>query len=160
MTADNPRVLVPPALMMAGLLGAGLAIEGGPTASGIVLVAALVVGLAGLGLIAAAFGLFRQKQTRAEPWREASVLVAAGPYRFTRNPMYLGMTLVGLAVAIGLTSLAAALFALVGALAMDRIVIRREEAYLMRRFGDDYRTYVGRAPMVMTSAISFWQGGC
>ncbi|QNM83331.1 isoprenylcysteine carboxylmethyltransferase family protein [Sphingomonas sabuli] len=144
MTADNPRVFVPPPLMMAGLVGAGLAIDGAPIASGIVLVAALVVGLAGLGLIAAALGLFRQKQTRPEPWREASFLVAAGPYRFTRNPMYLGMTLIGLAVAIGLTSLAAALFALLGALIIDRFVIAREEAYLIRRFGDDYRGYRAR----------------
>lgn len=144
MSADNPRVFVPPPLMMAGLVGAGLAIDGGPVASGMVLVAAFLVGLAGLGLIAAALGLFFQKQTRAEPWRAASFLVAAGPYRFTRNPMYLGFTLVGLAVAIGLTSLAAALFALLAALIIDRFVIAREEAYLGRRFGNEYRAYCAR----------------
>ena len=144
MSDDNPRVFVPPPLMLAGLVGAGLAIDGGPIAGGIVLVASFVAGLAGLGLIAAALGLFRQKQARAEPWREASVLVAAGPYRFTRNPMYLGMTLVGMAVAIGFTSPAAALFALLGALIVDRFVIAREEAYLCRRFGDEYRAYRAR----------------
>ena len=58
--------------------------------------------------------------------------------------MYLGMALAGLAVAIGLMSLGAALLALLGALIVDLFVIRREEAYLTRRFGDDYRAYCAR----------------
>lgn len=138
---DNPRVFVPPPLMLAAFVGLGLLIDGGPMATGLVLAAAMIVGLAGLGLIASALGLFFRRETRAEPWRAASFLVAGGPYRFTRNPMYLGMTLVGLAAALASSSIAAALMTLLAALIVDRVVIRREEAYLTRRFGKDYQAY-------------------
>ena len=138
---DNPRVFVPPPLMLAAFVGIGLLIDGGPTATGLVLTAAMIVGLVGLGLIGSALGLFFRSETRPEPWRAASFLVAAGPYRYTRNPMYLGMTLVGLAVAIAFASLSAALLAQLAALILDRVVIGREEAYLARRFGEEYQAY-------------------
>ena len=130
--------------MLATFVGIGLLIDGGPTATGLVLTAAMIVGLVGLGLIGSALGLFFRSKTRPEPWRAASFLVAAGPYRYTRNPMYLGMTLVGLAVAIAFASLSAALLALLAALIVDRVVIGREEAYLARRFGEEYQAYCQR----------------
>ena len=138
---DNPRVFVPPPLMLAASVGAGLLIDGGPMATGLVLATAVIVGVAGLGLIASALGLFFRSETRPEPWQPARFLVAAGPYRYTRNPMYLGMIIVGLAVALAFSSIAAALLSLLAALIVDRIVIRREEAYLARRFGKDYQAY-------------------
>ncbi|QNN65616.1 isoprenylcysteine carboxylmethyltransferase family protein [Sphingomonas rhizophila] len=128
--------------MLAVFVGVGLLIDGGPIASGIVLAVAILMALAGVGLIISALGLFFRSKTRAEPWRGARLLVAAGPYRFTRNPMYLGMVVVGLAAALGLSSFGAAVGALLAGLIVDRIVIRREEAYLTRRFGDDYRAYL------------------
>ena len=141
MNEDNPRVFVPPPLMLTAFVGVGLLIDGGPMATGLVLAPATIVGLAGLGLIASALGLFFQGKTRPEPWRGASLLVAAGPYRFTRNPMYRGMILVALAVALALSSMAAGALTLLAALIVDRVVIRREEAYLTRRFGRDYQAY-------------------
>ena len=138
---DNPRVFVPPPLILAAFVGVGLLIDGGPVATSPVLAVALILGLAGLGLIASALGLFFQSKTRPEPWRGSGFLVAAGPYRFTRNPMYLGMILVALAVALAFSSVAAALLTLLAALIVDRVVIRREEAYLTRRFGKDYLAY-------------------
>ncbi len=71
----------------------------------------------------------------------SSALVTSGPYRFTRNPMYLGMASLyaGIALAFGLLwSLALLLVVLV---VIDRGVIAREERYLERRFGDEYRLY-------------------
>lgn len=141
---DSPRIFLPPPLMLAAFVGVGLLIDGGQMATGLALAVAMIVGLAGLGLIASALGLFFRSKTRPEPWRGASFLVAAGPYRFTRNPMYLGMILVGLAVALAFSSVAAAILTLLAALIVDRIVIRREEAYLTRHFGDEYRAYIGR----------------
>ena len=142
MTAeDNPRVFVPPPLMLAAFVGLGLLVDRGPRAAGATLLVASALGLVGLGLIIAALGLFHRRKTRPEPWRAASSLVAAGPYRHTRNPMYLGMTLVGLAVALAFASVPAALLTLLAALIVDRAVIQREEAYLQRRFGADYDAY-------------------
>ncbi len=93
------------------------------------------------GLILTALGLFRTSKTRPEPWQPASTLVRDGIYRITRNPMYLGMGLVSLGIALAFSSLAASVLALVAAAAIDRWIITREEAYLTRRFGEDYLTY-------------------
>lgn len=140
MSEDHPRVCVPPPLVFGGLLALGLTIVRGP-ASGMVQLAAIVYGLVGLGLIGTALGLFRASRTRPEPWQPASTLVAGGIFRFTRNPMYLGMALVCLGFALYFASVPAAALTLVAVLIIDRTVIRREEAYLARRFGADYPAY-------------------
>ena len=138
---DSPRVFVPPPLTFAALVGVGLLIDGGPLAVGLPMVAAIVLAATGFGLTAAALGLFAKSKTRAEPWRPASALVASGLYRRTRNPMYLGMALVSFGAALAFTSMAAILLTILAALILDRTVIAREEAYLERRFGADYREY-------------------
>lgn len=138
---DSPCIFMSPPLMLASFVGVGLLIDRGPLATGLAMFTAVVLGLTGLALIAAALGLFFCNKTRPEPWRPTSFLVAAGPYGYTRNPMYLGMTLVGLAVALAFASLPAALLTLLSALIIDHAVIGREEAYLSRRFGEDYQVY-------------------
>lgn len=138
---DNPRVFVPPPLIFASLLALGLVMDRDPIEFGARLIIGMVVGLAGLGLIAAALGLFRTSKTRPEPWQPASTLVSGGVYRFTRNPMYLGMTLLCLGIATAFSSLLGIIGALIAAIIIDRTVIRREEAYLLRRFGEDYIGY-------------------
>lgn len=138
---DNPRVVVPPPLIFAVLLGAGLLIDRGSPAGGLLLPLSILVGAAGLALGLAGLGLFRASKTRPEPWKPASVLVATGVYRYTRNPMYLGMALLSLAIALFFASLAAALLTVVAVFIIDRTVVKREEAYLQRRFGPDYLAY-------------------
>jgi len=70
-----------------------------------------------------------------------TTIVETGPYRFTRNPIYLGMFLglVGLAIAVDSLWLLAMLAPF--ALLIRRGVVAREEAYLERKFGDVYRRY-------------------
>lgn len=146
---DSPRIFVPPPLIFATGLLAGLALDGRlagglpPGGLGIKLGAALLV-LAGLVLIAAGLGIFWRKETRAEPWAPASALVTTGIYRRTRNPMYLGMAAVSAGVALLFQSPTAGAFLLGVIVIMDRIVIPREEAYLTRRFGPDYEAFRAR----------------
>lgn len=141
---DNPRVFVPPPLIFGGLLIFGLSVDRAPVAFGGPQAIAVAFGLVGLGLIVAALGLFRTSGTRAEPWRPATVLVSGGIYRFTRNPMYLGMATACLAIALFFLSLTASLLTLVAIAIIDRTVIAREETYLGRRFGADYVAYCRR----------------
>lgn len=138
---DNPRVFVPPPLIFAGFLTVGLLIDSGPSAIGAVQLVAVALGLVGLALIALALGIFRTTKTRPEPWQPASALVASGIYGLTRNPMYLGMAILSLAVALFFASLPAAILTLIAIIIIDRAVIKREEAYLARRFGEDYAAY-------------------
>lgn len=141
---DNPRVRVPPPLIFGGLLALGLVIDSDPFRAGPVQLAGVALAAAGLALIAIALGLFAGAKTRPEPWQPASHLVERGLYRFTRNPMYLGMALLSLGVALAFSSLPGALLALVALAIIDRTVVTREEAYLTRRFGADYSAYMQR----------------
>jgi len=145
---DNPFIYFPPPLLFIAALVAGVLVDGNVMTWRHMLHSSQLVGVAiaaaGLILIAAALDLFRRNRTSPEPWRPASKLVATGLYRWTRNPMYLGMSVTSAGVAIFFESLAAAVLLAIVVLVMDRVVIAREEAYLSRKFGADYDSYRGR----------------
>lgn len=82
---------------------------------------------------------FRQARTNINPYKPALTIVRSGPYRFTRNPMYLGMVLITAGVGLVMTSLWGPIMALVLFLALHNLVVLREEAYLEAKFGDEYR---------------------
>jgi|SRR6516162_3385904 protein-S-isoprenylcysteine O-methyltransferase Ste14 len=98
-----------------------------------------------LGLLAWASATIRGSGSNIPTNRSTTTIVETGPYRFSRNPIYVAMFLglIGLAVAFDdlwlLASLA--LFALV----IRYGVVAREEAYLERKFGDVYARYRARA---------------
>ena len=87
---------------------------------------------------------FRRARTSPLPWRPTTALVTDGPYRISRNPMYLGLTLLYL----GATALANSAWPLVGLpviiLVMNVVVIPGEEARLEAMFGTTYREYCAR----------------
>ena len=76
--------------------------------------------------------------------RPTTTIVDRGPYRLTRNPIYLGMVLGLIGFAIALNSLWLLLTLVPFALVIRYGVVAREEAYLERKFGDDYRRYRAR----------------
>jgi protein-S-isoprenylcysteine O-methyltransferase Ste14 len=82
--------------------------------------------------------------TPVEPWEPTKRIVTRGPYRFTRNPIYVAMTLLFLAIALVVDSVwfYAALPSLV--LLLHYGVILREEAYLLGKFGGEYGDYFRR----------------
>ncbi|MEM9050068.1 MAG: isoprenylcysteine carboxylmethyltransferase family protein [Pseudomonadota bacterium] len=105
----------------------------------------------GLALIALAVGLviwgsvtFRAAGTNVNPRQPSLKLVETGPFRFTRNPMYLGMVifLIGLALAASL-DWALPLTPLLWALLHFGVVLR-EEAYLTAKFGAPYSAFLSR----------------
>jgi protein-S-isoprenylcysteine O-methyltransferase Ste14 len=86
----------------------------------------------------------RQAGTNVRPDQPALALVTDGPFRFTRNPLYVGLTLLYAGVALLIPALWP-LVLLVPVLAiMQWGVIRREERYLERKFGESYRAYLAR----------------
>ena len=82
--------------------------------------------------------------TDPNPMKPATALVVAGPFRLTRNPMYVSLT----ALYVGLSLAVNALWPLVllpaVLIVMQRGVIKREERYLERKFGEPYRAYRAR----------------
>ncbi|MEX0851683.1 MAG: isoprenylcysteine carboxylmethyltransferase family protein [Bauldia sp.] len=104
------------------------------------------VALLGLGLwvMLSALFLFRRRGTPPEPWEPTTTLVLDGPYRFTRNPMYLGMAL----VLGGFALVGNALWPLLAIVPVIWVVrtqvIAKEERYLAAKFGDAYRDFTTR----------------
>ena len=68
-------------------------------------------------------------------------IVTSGPFRFSRNPMYLSLVLLGLGLAVLLTSVWLLLGSAVVLILLDRLAIRPEEAYLAEKFGQVYAAY-------------------
>ena len=73
--------------------------------------------------------------------KAASVLITDGPYRFSRNPSYVSLTLVYLGVGIILNNGWILLLVVPVLLVMDLWVVRKEERHLERKFGEDYLRY-------------------
>ncbi len=154
--AETPRdradVVAQPPLLVFAALGIGFLLEWAwPLASLPAPDARRAVGIA-LAVLAAlapldSFRRFRRAGTHVEPYRATTALVTDGLYRFTRNPIYLAM-LTGV-FAVGLAAGSAWVMLMVAplAVALHAGVVRREEAYLARKFGaqyDDYRARVRR----------------
>jgi protein-S-isoprenylcysteine O-methyltransferase Ste14 len=89
---------------------------------------------------------FARASTPVSPLRSTRTLVVDGPYRYSRNPDYLGQALVYTGSSV-IANRLWPLLLLPSALAIiTRGVIDREERYLLRRFGAAYREYVERVP--------------
>ena len=95
--------------------------------------------LAAWGVVA-----FRRASTTFNPFGGTTAIVAAGPYRYTRNPMYLGAASIQIGLGLVLRE-AWVLLMLPPVLAIvDLYVIRREETYLERKYGEAWTDYAGR----------------
>jgi len=146
--ADRPQVVAIPPVIYAGAFGLGLILEGvGRTdVPGSVLRFGLggLLLLLGFGLMGLALRAFRAVGTHVEVYRPATELVVTGPYRFTRNPIYIGMTVAYLGAGFLTDSLWVLVLALPALGVMHYGVVLREEAYLTPKFGERYQEYMRR----------------
>lgn len=101
----------------------------------------LALVLAAIALFAGSAARFREAGTPVPARKPTTAIVRTGPYRFSRNPIYLAFSLFHLGIATWVNSLWL-LVTLAGAVALIHfVVIRREERYLERRFGAEYLAY-------------------
>jgi len=105
-----------------------------------------VVVAAGIALDLWAMGTMTSANTNIMPNHGAAHLVTSGPFAFTRNPIYLGNTLVTLGIGLGLGALWFVPLAFAAALLVERLAIRREEAHLASRFGAEWDAYAAKTP--------------
>lgn len=105
-----------------------------------------VLMVVGLGLDFSAMYAMYRARTNILPHRAADKLLTSGVFSFTRNPIYVGNTLLLLGTALHwpLPWLVPATF--LAALAVDRLAIRREETHLALRFGSEFTAYMRRTP--------------
>ena len=107
-------------------------------------IAGAVLIAAGGALLLGAAGLFKKAGTPIPPNQPTTAIVTAGLYRYTRNPMYLGMTAIMLGLALAADSVWFVVTLLGALIAVTKFAIEREEAYLERKFGADYLRYKTR----------------
>lgn len=147
---DTAGIIAPPPLIYLGFLlvgwgltqvffDPGLGLE--PQARRL---SAFILIIAGLMLEGVAAGQFRRLDTRPEPWKPTTALATGGLYRLSRNPIYVGFTLMYLGFAVAMDSLIALAAILPCLVVIDRFVILREEAYLARKFGASYAAYCAK----------------
>jgi len=103
-----------------------------------------IVFLAGLALLIWAATTFRRAGTQIPTTQPTTTIVAEGPYRFTRNPIYIGMFLGLIGLAVAFDSLWIIVLLVPFYLVVRYGVVAREEAYLERKFGDVYLAYKAR----------------
>lgn len=141
-------VLVPPPVIALALLGLAYVLE--KALPGLTLLHAPLGGfaLAGAGFLLAVSALlgFLKQRTTPIPHGEPSALMVAGAYRWTRNPMYLGILTALLGVAFYLGTLPFYLVPPAFVLAIGRIHIPFEEAKLAGLFGAAYEDFKARVP--------------
>jgi protein-S-isoprenylcysteine O-methyltransferase Ste14 len=142
----GPGIRIPPPVLVAGLLAVAWGLRQvvpvpiGPPLPGF---GALVI-FAALALIGWAVLVMVRAGVDPRPDKPDAAMVEAGPFRFSRNPIYLGFLLMVAGFALrwgdlwGWVALAAA------HLVLDRLVVAKEEAYLATRFGAAYEAYRAR----------------
>jgi len=114
-------------------------------------IASVIVGaaIAAAGILLAVWAsrTFHRASTPVNPFKPSTALVREGPFRFSRNPMYVGMSFLQIGLAIVVNSFWPILFLPISLVVLYWNVIRREERYLATLFGpayDDYRHRVRR----------------
>lgn len=146
---DNANVVIRPPIAWALAIIAGLALDWLypiPFIAAFIPAAWLGGAIFALGFALAiwAIATIRKAGTRVQTDRPTTTIVSSGPYRFTRNPIYAGMFLGQIGLAVGFNSLWL-LATLVPFYFVIRYgVIAREEAYLEGKFADQYRGYKSR----------------
>ena len=149
--ADSPGIRFPPPLVYVAPMALGFLFHRAwPVGIGPTPIRPMIV-MVGWALIALwasiqlpAYYLFYRARTSLMPSQPATMVVEVGPYRWSRNPMYVGLTVLSIGVAFVFNALWPLVLLPVAVLVTDRYIIPREEQYLERAFGDGYREYRNR----------------
>ena len=145
---DHPKVIAFPPLIFGVFIVAGYALSavlpGFLPPAGTGWLTALGALLIGGALIIAFSGIYHFKKagTHVEPFKPTLTIVTKGPYRFTRNPMYLGLILMLAGAGVIFSLDWALVMAVPLALVLHWGVVLREEAYLTAKFGAAYTDYL------------------
>jgi protein-S-isoprenylcysteine O-methyltransferase Ste14 len=142
---DAPDVkIIPPLVYLAGIVIGCLASIWMPTKvvrNSVAWTAGGILILCGAVLAGSAISKFKDVGTTVRPDRAAMTLVISGPYKISRNPMYLGLALVYLGIAIAAQSVWALILLPVVLAIIQRQAIEPEEAFLEKRSGANYIGY-------------------
>ena len=142
---DNAGVVAPPPLIYLGALTLGLLLDKKLSIPFLPRSIARTLGwsllVAGVSHMGWFFFTMQRADTPIDPREPVSNLATDGPFRYTRNPAYLSMTLIYAALSSLANALSCILLLPAVLLVIQRGVIEREERYLERKFGEEYLRY-------------------
>jgi len=146
--AKTPGVIAPPPVLYGAALIAALVLHWFrplPIFSASVVrwlgIALVAVGLA---VVIRVFRTMRAAGTNVDPRRPTTAIVTTGLFRFSRNPLYVGLTLMYLGLTLVFNTWWAIVLLVPLLMTMHRGVVQREERYLEPKFGEAYRQYRSR----------------
>ena len=141
----GPGVKLPPPLVFIVALIAGAVIQAvwpvGLSDSlllrylGVTLCVLAIVALIAIGL------MFHRHKTSIKPWEPTNKVMSHGPYAYSRNPIYVGFCFIAIGIGLAQNSLWLTLSFLPAAFIVFHTAIVREEKYLEKKFGEEYRRY-------------------
>jgi protein-S-isoprenylcysteine O-methyltransferase Ste14 len=147
---DGAKVRFPPPLVFLGAIIAGVIVQRMATplslqvAAGIRVAAGVLILICGTSLVISARIWFTRTGQSPIPWRPTPELILRGPYRFTRNPMYVGVTLFVVGLGLTLNNIWISLFAVPALVVVHFIAVLPEERYLAEKFGEGYQSFLAR----------------
>lgn len=147
-STDTPRVLILPPFLFGGTLLVGLLLHWlHPISLMPVLPARILGGV--LFVLSGLFGYLAQREleragTNVRPDRPTTAIVMEGPYRITRNPLYIALLGIYIGVAIFVNAVMPLLLLIPLFVVLHWGIVLREERYLESKFGDGYRAYRAR----------------
>ncbi len=145
---DHAGVIAPPPLIYSGALAVGMGLHKLVPLPVLPRSLARPLGWLLIGLSAApglsAPAILLRSKTALLPHHSTTMIVSTGPFKYTRNPIYLSFTLLYTGITATVNSLWPALLLPVVLVVMQRGVIEREERYLERKFGAEYTQYKAR----------------
>ena len=145
-SSDRPPILVLPPVLVGGVLLAGVLVHYWLwTVTPFPITISRILGFA-IFVMAGILANFSHNAmvragTNVLPTRPSTALVQDGPYRFTRNPLYIAAMGVYIGVALWVDGLVPLLLAPVVLFGLHFGIVKREEGYLETKFGDNYRAY-------------------
>jgi protein-S-isoprenylcysteine O-methyltransferase Ste14 len=147
---DRPNRIPWPPMIFAGVVVAALVLQYVVPPGLTLPLAARLVGaaamLAGVALDVSAMAVMHRHHANIQPHRAATALVTTGPFALSRNPIYLGNTLLIAGAGMAFNVLWFVPMAIVTAWLVSLLAIRREEAHLAARFGEAWAAYAQRTP--------------
>ncbi|MGY8813898.1 MAG: methyltransferase family protein [Gammaproteobacteria bacterium] len=106
--------------------------------------AGVVIVLFALGLIFYISRIFTKVETNIEPWKPTTTIISTGLFAYSRNPIYVAFCLVPIGMGIFLNSFWVLCSFLPSAFIVNFVVVKKEEAYLEKKFGAEYQQYKNR----------------
>jgi protein-S-isoprenylcysteine O-methyltransferase Ste14 len=146
-TSGGARVRIPPPLVFLASVIGGFVLRFVvappplPFSRTVQLVVGAVLALAGINLAFWARQLMVASGQNPRPWTPKTSLLLQGPYRYTRNPMYVGMFLLQIGIGVMNRNLWVVVGAAVTLMIVHYAAVLPEEAYLDETFGEPYRDY-------------------